>query len=342
MKKIISVLLTILLLTNVYAYELTQEYERVIDEEKYIYQIYEVSEQENKSFSVAQELDTENGKYELYQYSVGGGSYDEQIEIKKTEKTVTNTNDKNKIIEQLPSEIEYNENGYIGSYKLDVDSLEIKTNYNGYKEYLVEKNVEYNNLAKNDLSYIPKQVKKGSWTLDLIKTNWIVETTKMIGDNEVPNTYTAKCYYATKYKKDNPYTYTVTANYEGTAVKTIEAPYEYHIEYRKVEEDNNTSIILTSITGGFIMAVLLLVNYNKVKLYASVGDKYRYLGKVKYNRKEVLIDITKKAARCDSNNYMLKFSKALARKLDNKAIRIQKNNITKYTVVDETIKEISI
>lgn len=339
MKRITSIFLMMLLLTNVYAYELTEEYKRVIDEIEYIYQIYEVSEKE--TFNVLQEIETKDGNYELYQYSVGGGRYEEQIEIKKTEKTVTTTNDKNKIIEQLPKEIEYNKNGYIGSYKLVVDSLEIETNYNGYKEYLVEKNVEYNNLAKNDLSYIPKQVKKGSWTLDLIKTNWIVETTKMIGDNEVPNTYTAKCYYATKYKKDNPYTYTVTASYEGTAVKTIEAPYEYHIEYRKVEEDN-TSIVLPSIAGGVIVAVLLLINHNKVKLYASVGNKYKYLGKVKYNKKEVLIDITKKAARCDSNNYRLKFSKTLARKLDNKTIRIQKNNITKYIVVEETIKEISI
>ena len=339
MNKIISVLVLFCCITNVYAYELKEEYTRVIDEEEYLYQIYEVNDKE--TFDVPKQIETNKGKYELYQYSIGSDSYEEEIEIVKTEKTVTNTKNKDDIVQQLPNEIAYNENGYEGKYILDKESLKIETNYNGYKEYLVEKEVEYNNLDKNDLSYIPKQVKKGSWTLDLITTKWIVETTKMIGDNEVPNTYTAKCYYATKYKKDNPYTYTVTATYKGKAVKVIETPCEYHIEYKRVKE-NNTRIILTTVSSGIIIALMLLVRNNKIKIYANKGNKYKYLGKVRYNKKEGLIDITRKTTRDSSNNYKLKFGKSLLRKLENKTIRIQKNNITKYMVVDERIKEISI
>ena len=61
---------------------------------------------------------------------------------------------------------------------------------------------------------------------------------KMIGEYEVANTYTAKCYYATKQRVDYPNTYTVIAEYFGTATKTEEHPITYVVKYEKEEPDS--------------------------------------------------------------------------------------------------------
>ena len=58
--------------------------------------------------------------------------------------------------------------------------------------------------------------------LDLITTNWEVTETRQIQDNSIPSKYKATCYYATKKRVDNPLTYIVTAEYNGTADKVIE------------------------------------------------------------------------------------------------------------------------
>ena len=58
----------------------------------------------------------------------------------------------------------------------------------------------------------------------------------MIGEYEVANLYTAKCYYAGKQRIDYPNTYSIIAEYTGTATKEIASPYKYTIKYNRVEE----------------------------------------------------------------------------------------------------------
>ena len=188
-------------------------------------------------------------------------------------KIITKSKNKVDILKELPATLDYNENGFTGIYNLDIDTLNIKTNYNGYTEYLVEENVRYTDLQKNDLDYIPKQIKKENITLDLLETTWEIQSTKMFGDNQVADKYIANCYYATKTRKDNLYTYTVTAEYNGIAEKTEENIFEYTVTYKyvipeKVEtpkEDKNinyTPIIVAS-SGVVIIVLFFFIKRNK-------------------------------------------------------------------------------
>lgn len=118
----------------------------------------------------------------------------------------------------------------------NTDNIQIKTNYNGFREDLIEETINYNGLSRNDLDFLPKQTIKDGITLDLLNIEWEVETTKKIGEYEVADVYTAKCYYAGKQRVDYPNTYSVTAEYTGTATKEIESPYTYKLKYNKVPD----------------------------------------------------------------------------------------------------------
>ena len=74
---------------------------------------------------------------------------------------------------------------------------------------------------------IDKQTVKDGLTLDLLNIEWEIETTKMIVEYEVADLYTAKCYYAGKQRVDYPNTYSITAEYTGTATKELFNPYKY-------------------------------------------------------------------------------------------------------------------
>ncbi len=43
---------------------------------------------------------------------------------------------------------------------MNPNTLKIKTNYNGFREDLIEETINYTNLEKNDLDFIPKQKQK--------------------------------------------------------------------------------------------------------------------------------------------------------------------------------------
>jgi len=333
LKKIISVMLAMLMLTNVYAVQMTENFEREIDNEQYIYRVYEMTKEEEKDFKYDEELKIENKNYILSGVSTADNSYTDTVDIKTTKQLVSDTNNKQKILELFPATLKYSKDGFVGEYKLNTESLEVERVYNGYKEYLVDKTVEYNNLPKNDLSYIPKQIEKDDWILDLITTTWQVEDTVNIGGNEVANEYTAKCYYATKYKKDNPYTYTCKAEYTGTAKKEVEGTIEYHLEYKFVNEDNNIVPIVVASTSGSIFVILLIISSRRVKVYGLSGYQYKYLGKVKYNKKNQEVDISSKAKKIKTNTYKIIIPKAIHKTLKNKCLKVTKDSISKHICI---------
>ena len=169
---------------------------------------YTVNVDEEQEFlnSIQKEFEDETYKYSLSETKKTGGNYTEKKNIETTKTITLNTKDTQKILSNLPATIDYNEDEYIGKYILNTDNLDIKTNYNGYTEYLIEQNKSYSDLSRNDLDFIPKQILKNGTKLDLLKVDWKVQSTKFIGDYEVADKYIANCYYAGKIKKDNSYT----------------------------------------------------------------------------------------------------------------------------------------
>ena len=99
---------------------------------------------------------------------------------------------------------------------------------------------------------------------------YIKHSSKILGNTEVPDKYIANCYYATKNRKDNPYTYTVTATYNGTANKTEENTYQYTVRYQYIEpkptEEKSTMDYIPIIAGSssaIIVIVVFFIRKNK-------------------------------------------------------------------------------
>jgi len=246
-------------------------------------------------------------------------------------------------LEQLPEEIKYDKNDFKGIYKLDIDSINVKTQYNGYREYLVEDTKIYSNLDTNDLNNIPKQIMKDGMVLDLITTNWEVTETRQIQDNAIPSKYKATCYYATKKRVDNPLTYIVTAEYNGTADKVIENDFTYEITYKHISTDKNyipTIILVSGIT--LIVVVIFITRKKNVIIYNFQNKEWKEIGKQRISKPIIKLD--RYNYKVKSNRYKIVLDEKFINKHNGKMIKIKRqkrtidkllnknNNITPYTI----------
>lgn len=336
-KKILAVLGITCTLTTVNCFAVTPDSDTIITRNniEYVYRNYTISKDEESNFleNIQNEITLNDKTYIFKNKTVEGGDTIESKQI-TTSKTITSkTKNKEKLIEELGISKEYSDNdGYKGEYFLNEDSISIKTNYNGYYEYLIEETKRYNNLEKNDLDYLPKQIQKDEITLDLLNISWKIESTKKIGESEVPDKYTAVCYYATKKRADNPYTYTVTAQYTGEATKTISNPLEYTLVYKEKiiesmpEEKINFMPILGGVTGAttFFVVVFFFARRN-TNIYNLQNGKWVLVGKI-YLSKKPKINLDKFAHLEVTSKYKIELSKKAVNNVSGKFIEISKEN----------------
>lgn len=321
LKKILIVCSFCALLTTTNCFAVTLE-DTKISEDK-CYKEYKVNETEKDAFikMLDEEIEIEGVKYKLIDKTFTGGNTIEEKEIKTTKTILSDSNKQADIVKVLGDSLHYEEDGYVGEYKLDIDSLKIVTNYNGYKEVIVDQTIIKTGIEKNDLDYIEKQITKNGLKLDLLKVDWEVETTKMIGEYEVPNTYKASCYYATKQRIDYPNTYTVTGTFKGKATKTNEIPLTYTLEYQKVEEKDYTLAILGS-TAGVGLIILFFLSKN-VTVYNYRDGKFKKVGKVR--ARNGIIKLNRFYLAEQTNKYKLVLSKSLTNKLRGSLVTVKKN-----------------
>lgn len=341
LKKITIVLSMTLLLTTVNCFAYTEE-SSITNENKLI-KTYTVNKDEEQDFlsQIQKEYSDEEYNYKLEKQDKSGGDYTESKDIITTKTITLKTNNTQKILKEFPETIEYSENDFNGEYVVDTDSLKVVTNYNGYTEYLVEDNKEYPNLSRNDLDFIPKEILKNGIKLDLLKVDWELQSTKMIGDYEVADKYIAKCYYAGKIRKDNPYTYTVTATYKGIATKTIENPYQYTLTYSFEKIPNNNLIYLIGGSSIGIIAIFFIVRKN-AKVYNLNNGEYKFVGRI-YIRKDK-IKLSRFAPFEKTNKYKIIIADRKVKKLENKMITIVKgkNTVSKLVNSNNNIKPYTI
>ena len=341
LKKITIVLSMTLLLTTVNCFAYTEE-SSITNENKLI-KIYTVNKDEEQDFlnQIQKEYSDEEYNYKLEKQDKSGGDYTESKDIITTKTITLKTNNTQKILKEFPETIEYSENDFNGEYVIDTDSLKVVTNYNGYTEYLVEDNKEYPNLSRNDLDFIPKEILKNGIKLDLLKVDWELQSTKMVGDYEVADKYIAKCYYAGKIRKDNPYTYTVTATYRGIATKTIENPYQYTLTYSFEKIPNNNLIYIIGGSSIGIIAIFFIVRKN-AKVYNLNNGEYKFVGRI-YIRKDK-IKLSRFAPFEKTNKYKIIIADRKVKKLENKMITIVKgkNTVSKLVNSNNNIKPYTI
>lgn len=298
----------------------------------YYYKTYTVSQNENVENKVKENINTDEGKYNFISFEKEGGNESEEKEIKTSKKITLNTNNKNKIIETLGKEIDYAEDGFVGKYILDEENLKITTNYNGFREDLIEETINYTNLERNDLDFIKKQITKNGLTLDLLNVKWEVESTKKIGEYDVGDKYTAICYYAGKQRIDYPNTYTINANYYGTAIKEIEKPTVYTIKYKFVENEKQVEekkeVNVMPIVGGTGMIIVFLILLGKnVTVYNLKDGEFKKVGRVRIGKNNT-IKLDRFAILEKTNKYKLVFSKGATKKVRGKMITVKKNTNT--------------
>jgi hypothetical protein len=352
-KRILAVCSFCTLLMAAKCLAVTQENTNVTDDKLNCYKTYLVQEDEKDTFieNLDKEIEVFGGKYTFDSYTFEGGTTTDTIDISTTKKITSETNNLNSIINQLGKTIHYEKDGYIGEYKLNTEDIQIKTNYNGFREDLIEETINYTGLERNDLDFIPKQIEKDGLTLDLLNVEWEVETTKMIDEYEVADLYTAKCYYAGKQRVNYPNTYSVTAEYTGTATKEISTPYTYTVKYNKVEEEiptvtpevvekkENNIIPIASGTSVIILVILFFISKN-VTVYNYRDGKYVKVGKTILNNNT--INLTKYSMSEVTNKYKLEFSKRLTNKLQGKMITIIKGKNKIKTLVNTDSEKYSI
>ncbi len=353
LKKVLAVCSFCTLLTTTNCLAVTQKNTDITDDKLNCYKTYLVQEDEKDTFIETLDKDIEvfGEKYTFDSYTSEGGTTTDTIDISTTKKITSDTNNLNSIINQLGRTIHYEKDGYIGEYQLNTENIKIKTNYNGFREDLIEETINYTGLERNDLDFIPKQTEKDGLTLDLLNVEWKVETTKMIGEYEVADLYTAKCYYAGKQRVNYPNTYSVTAEYTGTATKEILIPYTYTVKYNKVEEEiptvspevvekkENNIIPIASGSTVIILIILFFLSKN-VTVYNYRDGKYIKVGKTILNNNT--INLTKYSMSEVTNKYKLEFSKRLTNKLQGKMITISKGKNKIKTLVNTDSEKYSI
>lgn len=341
LKKITIVLSMTLLLTTVNCFAYTEE--SSITNENNLIKTYTVNKDEEQDFlsQIQKEYSDEEYNYKLEKQDKSGGNYTETKDIITTKTITLKTNNTQKILKEFPETIQYSENDFNGEYVIDTDSLKVVTNYNGYTEYLVEDNKEYPNLSRNDLDFIPKEILKNGIKLDLLKVDWELQSTKMVGDYEVADKYIAKCYYAGKIRKDNPYTYTVTATYKGIATKTIENPYQYTLIYSFEKIPNNNLLYIIGGSSIGIIAIFFMVRKN-AKVYNLNNGEYKFVGRI-YIRKDK-IKLSRFAPFEKTNKYKIIIADRKVKKLENKMITIVKgkNTVSKLVNSNNNIKPYTI
>lgn len=191
------------------------------DNKRYIDKIFYIEQENEKEFTnnLSKEIIVNDITYIFEDTNIEKQFTVDTKQIQTTKKITLNTNDKDTIINKLGMTIDYEKDDYIGEYEIIEDSIKIVTHNNGYYDKLIEKTQEYENLDKNDLYYIPKQITYKGKKLDLLNTKWEKTETTQMGESEVPSKYKAICYYATKERIYRPNTYTITAEYIGEAKK---------------------------------------------------------------------------------------------------------------------------
>ena len=321
------------------------------DNQRYIDKIFYIEQDKEKEFinNISKEIVVNDITYIFEDSNIEQQFTVDTKQIQTTKKITLNTNDKDTIINKLGMTIDYKKDDYIGEYELIEDSIKIVTHNNGYYDKLIEKTQEYENLDKNDLDYIPKQITYKGKKLDLLNTKWEKTETTQMGESEVPSKYKAICYYATKERIYRPNTYTITAEYIGEAKKEILKPskitvtYKEKIEEKPVEKKDNMIIPVVTGTGTIVIFLggIFLFMHN-AKVYNYQKGKWVYIGKALLINKK--ISLNKFRNKEVTNKYRIEFSKVLTKRYNNKTIIVKKgtNKIKQILYTNREIIDLEI
>ena len=272
MRKIISILIVTLSISSLafastFTPDIIRDYEK--NGEKYLAKSYEIDMSNQYEFENGIELKIKDGLkiYELDNTSKNGGKSTLSKEESQIKVVETNSDKIEDVLLEFPSEIEYeDENGFKGTLLIDTSTVTTTELFNGTynKSYKVTETVEYQNLNANDLDKVPKTKVKNGITMKLTSVDWIVQSTQMVGNSQVPVSYRCVAHYSGNgvQKVQGESKYTSSATYRGIIEKEEVEPLNYELTY--IEVFNGTWIVIVGMLG-VVLLIIGLVLYRRNK-----------------------------------------------------------------------------
>lgn len=142
------------------------------------------------------------------------------------------SNDKAKLLADLPKEMKYSQDGYTGVLTLKENSIVFESNGQQSYTYTVTDTRVYPGLPRNDNAYVDKTVVKNGVTLQLQSVEWTVTATTPADDALVPSQYTATATYSGTATGSRAGSYTATYTYSGVVKKELPGNTIYTVTYR--------------------------------------------------------------------------------------------------------------
>ena len=268
----------------------------------------------------------------------------------------TDSNDLNKIIQQLSPTLEYeSEDGYCGLLTLDLDSIKSEAASFKNSTYTVTATREYRDLPANDLAYIPKTITDDGRTLAFDSVVWETQSVVKVGYSDVPDSYRAVAKYTGTATKSTPTGFTTTADYTGEVTKEIpgDTVYTAYFSGTEIQPDPEEAepatpapalpkqdadigsipivpiIVAVAIIALLVAAAAYFFLRHNVKVYSVEEDGYCDLAaKVRIRLKNPVIDLTPLDDQSESRCFHLEIDKLTAKALNGNFVDVMLKSST--------------
>ena len=254
-----------------------------------------VESRDNYKNTIENEISIGNVKYQLKDIKEQENKANLTKEKEILETKIVNTNDKYSVLNQFETKKQIEEDGYIGTLELQIDSLDIKVNNSYTEQYKVTITKNYNNVTQNELNNIPKTIEQNGTTYYLTNPVWNITQTQAIDGEAIPTLYSGVMNYEGVKERTIVTSYIATANYKGTLEKetieniTIKANYE---EIPQEEKEYNLPAVTTATTGIVICSGIIILKRKNAKVYNFKDGEWVLVKRIKVSDKQGIIDIT--------------------------------------------------
>ena len=321
---LVTGLLVMCLMSNVYA----------TDSNKIINKSVLGSEESTFVSSIQKEIEEDNVKYKLSDYSKQEDEQNSKI-VTAHKKDIIKSNTKESIINHFGENLEYDNDEYFGTITLK--DYDIKTISNGKYEAIDEKKIYFSKYSRNDLDNIEKERNINGTTYYLINVDWENDDVENIDGQEVPTTYKGVMIYQAVVTRNNPFSYEITVTYEGVVSKK-DPIYLYTIEYEKIEDEpqviieekNDYTVPTIIISGlGIALVIVYIIGRNTARVYVKTDNGFKLIRVVRLSKKHNTVNLSNYKHRTVTNMFAIKTTNGFYNKNKNMLIKVKKDKITK-------------
>jgi hypothetical protein len=235
-----------------------------LDGKQQIIKIYTLAPEENPDALIEEAFDREGFRYTFASITKSEQQFSDKRIVSDTATVNTEKDDLGTVLDALAPTLDYDSGGYSGTLALDHTS--IVTEATGYtiKYYTYTDTKTYDNLDRNDPSYVPQTTVKNGRTLTLSNIEWSVQGTSVSDDTLVPTSYLAVATYSGTGSGKTADGYVTTAVYSGEVtsdgVKSITYTVTYFGDPLATQTQNPSRIAFPrwAVITAIIAAVLCL------------------------------------------------------------------------------------